>query len=121
MPTRLAVRQERSVKLLAELKTFLETNLERISRKGDLAKAFRYCLNRRAALSRFTLDVRLEMSNNAAERAIRPLTLGRRNSAFLGSDTGGTRTAVFFYHTQIGQTQRHQPRSLSHRHHRPHR
>lgn len=93
---RLAVRQERSVPLLAELKTFLETNLERVSRKGDLAKAFRYCLNRWTALSRFTLDGRLEMSNNAAERAIRPLTLGRRNWTFLGSDTGGTRAAVFF-------------------------
>lgn len=94
--TRLAVRQERTVPLLAELKTFLETNLDRLSQKGDLAKAFRYCLNRWAALSRFTLDGRLEMSNNAAERAIRPLTLGRRNWTFLGSDTGGTRAAVFF-------------------------
>lgn len=93
---RLAVRQDRSVPLLEELKAFLETNLERVSRKGDLAKAFRYCLKRWTALSRFALDGRLEMSNNAAERAIRPLTLGRRNWTFLGSDTGGIRAAVFF-------------------------
>lgn len=44
----------------------------------------------------FTRDGRLEMTNNAAERAIRPLTLGRRNWTFLGSDTGGDRAAVFY-------------------------
>lgn len=93
---RLAVRQARSVPLLAELKTYLETSLARVSRKGDLAVAIRYCLTRWAALTRYTLDGRLEMSNNAAERAIRPLTLGRRNWTFLGSDTGGERAAVFF-------------------------
>jgi transposase len=93
---RLATRQARSVPLLADLKVFLETNLNRISKKSELAIAFRYCLKRWTALTRFTLDGRLEMSNNAAERAIRPLTLGRRNWTFLGSDTGGTRAAVFF-------------------------
>jgi transposase len=93
---RLAARQKRSVPLLAELKAFMETSLNRISQKGDLAKAFRYCLKRWEALTRYTLDGRLEMSNNAAERAIRPLTLGRRNWTFLGSDTGGTRAAVFY-------------------------
>jgi hypothetical protein len=84
------------VPLLADLKVFLETNLNRISKKSGLATAFRYCLKRWTALTRFTLDGRLEMSNNAAERAIRPLTLGRRNWTFLGSDTGGTRAAVFY-------------------------
>ncbi|MDE3176029.1 MAG: transposase [Pseudomonadota bacterium] len=43
---------------------------------------------------RFTEDGRFEMSNNAAERAIRPLTLGRRNGTFLGSDSGGERAAM---------------------------
>ena len=93
---RLAVRQARSVPLLAALKDFLETCLTRISRKGDLAKAIRYSLTLWTALSRFTEDGRLEMTNNAAERAIRPLTLGRRNWTFLGSDTGGDRAAVFY-------------------------
>ncbi|RWP93663.1 IS66 family transposase [Mesorhizobium sp.] len=93
---RLAVRQAQSVPLLAELKDYLETSLGRISRKGDLAKAIRYSLNRWKALCRFTEDGRLEMTNNAAERAIRPLTLGRRNWTFLGSDSGGERAAVFY-------------------------
>jgi transposase len=93
---RLAVRQARSIPLLAELRINLENNLARVSKKGDLAKAFRYCLNHWTALTRFILDGRLEISNDAAERAIRPLTLGRRNWTFLGSDTGGDRAAVFF-------------------------
>ncbi len=90
------VRQAQSVPLLAELKAFLETSLNRISGKSDLAKAIRYSLNRWEALCRFTQDGRLEMTNNAAERAIRPLTLGRRNWTFLGSDSGGERAAIFF-------------------------
>ena len=93
---RLAVRQARSVPLLTELKAFLENSLMRISRKGELAKAIRYSLKLWPALCRFTEDGRLEMTNNAAERAIRPLTLGRRNWTFLGSDSGGDRAAVFY-------------------------
>jgi transposase len=93
---RLAVRQARSVPLLANLKAYLDACLTRISRKGDLAKAIGYSLTLWTALNRFTEDGRLEMSNNAAERAIRPLTLGRRNWTFLGSDTGGDRAAVFY-------------------------
>jgi transposase len=93
---RLAVRQARSAPLLEELKDFLETCLTRISRKADLANAIRYSLKLWTALTRFTGDGRLEMTNNAAERAIRPLTLGRRNWTFLGSDTGGDRAAVFY-------------------------
>jgi transposase len=93
---RRAIRQAQSVPLLADLKAFLETSLNRISGKSDLAKAIRYSLNRWEALCRFTQDGRLEMSNNAAERAIRPLTLGRRNWTFLGSDSGGERAAIFF-------------------------
>ncbi len=93
---RLAVRQARIVPLLTALKDFYETTLNRISRKGTLAAAIRYRTNRWAALTIFTTDGRLEMTNNAAERAIRPLTLGGRNWTFLGSDTGADRAAVFY-------------------------
>jgi hypothetical protein len=86
---RRAVRQSQSVPLLADLKAHLETSLNRISGKSDLAKAIRYSLNRWEALCRFTEDT-------AAERAIRPLTLGRRNWTFLGSDSGSDRAAIFF-------------------------
>jgi len=94
--SRRAVRQTRSAPLLADLKAHLEASLVRISRKSDLAVAIRYSLNRWEALCRFIDDGRLEMTNNAAERAIRPLTLGRRNWTFLGSDAGGERAAVFY-------------------------
>lgn len=93
---RLQVRREASAPLVAELKAFLETSLTRISRKGELAIAIRYSLVRWAALTRYLDDGRLEMTNNAAERAIRPLTLGRRNWTFLGSDSGGDRAALFY-------------------------
>ena len=93
---RLAARQARSVPLLISLKAFYDASLERISGKSDLAKAIRYSTSRWQALTRFSDDGRLEMSNNAAERAIRPLTLGRRNWTFLGSNAGGNRAAVFY-------------------------
>ena len=65
------------------LKSFLDTALTRISRKSSLALAIRYATMRWSALSRFTSDGRLELSNNAAERAIRPLALGSAMRALL--------------------------------------
>ena len=76
---RLRVRQSESVPELGRLKAMFEVALGRLSGKSELAGAFRYALGRWAALSRYAEDGRLEISNNAAERAIRPLTLGRKN------------------------------------------
>ena len=72
-----AVRQERALPQLVELKEFLDEALDRISRKSGLAAAIRYGLSRWQALCRFAHDGRLEMTNNAAERAIRPLATRR--------------------------------------------
>jgi transposase len=93
---RLAARAERAVPLLAELRTAFETALARVSGKSSLAQALRYALSRWDALSRYTEDGRLEISNNAAERAIRPLAVGRKNWLFAGSDPGGQRAAVMY-------------------------
>jgi transposase len=93
---RRAVRQERSLPLLTDLKDFLDAALGRISRKSALAVAIRYSLSRWQALIRFAADGRLEMTNNAAERAIRPLALGRKNYLFAGSDSGGRRAAILY-------------------------
>ena len=93
---RRAVRQGRSLPLLTDLKDFLDDALGRISRKSSLAVAIRYSLSRWPALCRFAHDGRLEMTNNAAERAIRPLALGRKNYLFAGSDTGGRRAAILY-------------------------
>ena len=93
---RLAVRQAEAVPLLAELKSFMDKVLSQISGAGTLAKAIRYATSRWSALTRYTTDGRLEMTNNAAERAIRPLAMTRKNFVFLGSDAGGDRAAAMF-------------------------
>jgi transposase len=93
---RLAIRQAHAVPLLAELKSFLDTALNQISGASTLAKAIRYSTSRWPALTRYTTDGRLEMTNNAAERTIRPLAMTRKNFLFLGSDSGGDRAASMF-------------------------
>jgi transposase len=65
-----------------------EEQLPRLPGKGDLAKAFRYGLGRRAGLSLFLEDGRVALDNNAAERALRPIGIGRKNWLFAGADTG---------------------------------
>ena len=93
---RAAVRTEHAEPLLAQLKTFLETSLNRVSGKSALAKAIRYALSRWKGLSRYIANGRLEMSNNAAERAMKPPVLGRKNYLFCGSDAGGQRAACMY-------------------------
>jgi transposase len=91
-----AARQQRSLPLLDDLRSFLERALSQISKKSSLAAAIRYTLTRWNALGRYTEDGRLEISNNAAERAIKPLALGRKNWLFAGSDAGGKRAATIY-------------------------
>jgi hypothetical protein len=91
-----ALRQERSRPLLDELRSFFERALSQISKKSSLAGAIRYGLTRWNALCRYCEDGRLEISNNAAERAIKPLALGRKNWMFAGSDAGGKRAATIY-------------------------
>jgi transposase len=95
-PERLAARQRDAVPLLAGLEAFLNQALSQISGKSTLAQAIRYALSRWRALTRYTTDGRLEMTNNAVERAIRPLVLGRKNYLFAGSDSGGVRAATMY-------------------------
>ncbi len=93
---RLAVRAERSAPLLARIKTEFESTLAQVSGKSALAMALRYALSRWDALCRYTTDGRLDICNNAAERAIRPLAIGRKNWLFAGSDAGGERAATIY-------------------------
>ena len=67
-----------------------------MSKKSELAVAIRYALSRWAALTRYRDDGRVEIDNNAAERAIRALVLGRRNYLFAGSDAGGETAARLY-------------------------
>lgn len=91
-----AARQVESVPRLVDLERFLRAALSEISAKSTLARAIRYALSRWDSLTRYTRDGRLEMTNNAAERAIRPLVLGRKNYLFAGSDSGGVRAAKMY-------------------------
>ena len=93
---RLRVRQERSRSLVIELQTWLREQRARLSKNSDTTKAINYSLNRWDAFTRFLDDGRLCMSNNAAERELRAVALGRKNWTFAGSDEGGRRAAAIY-------------------------
>ena len=86
---RKAVRQEKSKAKVEAFHAWAEHQLTRIPGKGDLAKAFRYGLSRWSSFTLFLEDGRVAIDNNAAERALRPIGVGRRNWLFAGSDAGG--------------------------------
>jgi transposase len=90
------VRQARSKPLLASLRQWFEATLPKLSRKSDTTAAIRYALSRWDALLRYSDDGRLEIDNNAAERALRTVALGRKNYLFAGSDSGGERAAAIY-------------------------
>jgi len=89
-------RQARAGPLLEELRSWLTSMLGRVSAKSDLAKAIGYTLSRWQALTRYRDDGRIEIDNNAAERALRGVALGRNNYLFMGSDAGGERAAAIY-------------------------
>jgi transposase len=93
---RLAVRNERSRPLVVELESWLRQQRAKLSRRSETAKAIDYSLKRWTALTRFLGDGRLCMSNNAAERAVRCVAVGRKNWTFAGSDDGGRRAAAIY-------------------------
>ena len=93
---RRAARQARAGPLLEQLHAWFETTLMQLSTKSALAMAIRYALARWAALVRYRDDGRIEIDNNAAERALRAVALGRKNYLFAGSDAGGERAAAIY-------------------------
>lgn len=93
---RLAVRQELSAPLIAELHAWLTNQFAKLSRNHDLAKAINYMLRRWDAFTRFLDDGRICITNNAAERALRCVPLGRKAWLFCGSDRGGQRAAILY-------------------------
>jgi transposase len=93
---RLATQQSRSKPLLDELRSWLEKSLRTLSTKSDTAAAIRYALSRWRALTRYIDDGLLEIDNNPAERALRCVSIGRKNYLFAGSDSGGERAATIY-------------------------
>lgn len=90
------IRREQAREKIDALGQWLDRQLAMISGRSELAKAIRYARARWKALTAYLDDGRLEISNNAAENAIRPVTLGRKNWLFAGSDTGGERAAIMY-------------------------
>ena len=91
---RQTMRQSATRPLVAALKAWLDQQLDRLPPRGGLADAIRYALSRWDALCCFLDDGRIELDTNTVERAIRPVTLGRKNHLFAGSDGGAARWAT---------------------------
>lgn len=93
---RLAVRQQHIAPLVADLEAWMRQTRGKLSRHADLAKAMDYMLKRWEAFTRFLGDGRICLTNNAAERALRGIALGRKSWLFAGSDSGGERAAAMY-------------------------
>ncbi len=93
---RCTARQARAGPELESLHLWLHTTVTTLSKKSELAVAIRYALANWQALTRYRDDGRLEIDNNAAERALRAVALGRKNWLFAGSDDGGERAAAIY-------------------------
>ena len=96
--------------LVADLEEWMRAERARLSRHADVAKAMDYMLKRWPAFTRFLDDGRICLTNNAAERALRGIALGRRAWLFAGSDRGGERAAAMLHPDRHGQAQRHRSR-----------
>jgi len=95
-PERLAVRRQRVAPLVGDLQQWMRSERARLSRHADVAKAMDYMLKRWDAFTRFLDDGRICLTNNAAERALRGIALGRKAWLFAGSDRGGERAALMY-------------------------
>lgn len=93
---RRAIRQVLSAPLIADLETWMRLERPTLPRGNDVAKAMDYMLKRWSAFTRFLDDGRVCLSNNAAERGLRGIALGRKSWLFAGSDRGGERAAAMY-------------------------
>lgn len=93
---RVELRRERAKPILDDLETWLIEQLSKVSAKSDPTKAIRYALSRLKRLRPYLDNGQLEIDNNAAERAIKPIALGRKNYLFIGSKGGGNAAATAY-------------------------
>ena len=93
---RLAARKQHSAPLVADLESWMRAERAKLSRHNDVAKAMDYMLTRWRAFTRFLDDGQICLTNNAAERALRGIALGRKSWLFAGSDRGGQRAAKVY-------------------------
>jgi transposase len=102
---RLALRQERSKPILAKIKTWLDAESQLVLPRSPMAQAINYALNQWDALNRYTDQGYLNIDNNAAERALKRVALGRKNWLFAGHDDAGASHARLY--TLIASAERH--------------
>lgn len=93
---RLQARRSEALPKLAALNTWMIQTKTQLSKKSELAGAMHYALSRWRALTRYCEDGRVEIDNNAAERSLRAVAVGRKNYLFAGSDAGGERAAAIY-------------------------
>jgi len=92
--TRRALRQEKSLPVLADIEAYLRHEQPHVLPKSPIAEAIGYTLNNWPALLRYCEDGDLEIDNNGAERSLRGIAVGRKNWMFYGSDNGGHTAAI---------------------------
>jgi transposase len=109
---RCAMRQAYSRPVLDAMKAWWEQTLETLSHKSATAKAIRYALGRWEALGRYCDDGRIEIDNNAAERSLRCVAIGRKNYLFLGSDAGGSSAAAMYSLLGTAKLNGHNPEAF---------
>ena len=100
---RLRQRQEQCLPILTTLCHWLKEQQRQVLPKSPIGEAITYALNQWDALLRYTTEGLLDIDNNAAERALRPIAIGRKNYLFFGSDVGGATAAVLYTFTQTCQ------------------
>ena len=104
-------RQRRSKPIAEALAAWADETSRRLSRKSELAAAFRYMRSRWTALVRCFEDGRLALDNNPAERALRCVAIGRKNYLFAGSDAGGRRAAAMYSLIETAKLNRRDPQA----------
>ena len=93
---RVVLRLTHAKPLFDELEQWLQAQLPKISGKTPLAQAIRYALSRWSKVRPYLSNGHLELDNNSAERAIKPIALGRKNYLFMGSEGGGKAAAIAY-------------------------
>ncbi len=116
---RLAVRQKEIAPLVADLEAWIRRERAGLSRHAPVAKAMDYMLKRRNGFARFLADGRACLTNNAAERALRGIALGRKAWLFAGSDRGGEGAAVMYSLIATAKLNDVDPQGLARRRPRP--
>ena len=93
---RKAVRQEQAKPIFEALLDWLDATKPTLPAGQPLAKAFSYAITQMAKLEKYLDDGRLSIDNNASERAVKNIVLGRKNFLFFGSDAGGDNAAIIY-------------------------